>query len=194
MKYLILNFIFIISPTDYGQLINVTVDIFNHSGEKFTKGILVVDGKVEIIFDKEGVHTIQLEKGSHEFRFKTEELQAVINAPEKISVNKNEIKVLLFSKKDNVKSNLISKEDSFEKIAALHQKGELKFLEYGLGAQMDDKMRDFTKKYGIHFSIEGCVVHDTENNHLVAVFLDKKFGAEWRQELNHLPLGVDKLD
>lgn len=102
--------------------------------------------------------------------------------------------MLLFSKKDNEKSNLISKEDSFEKIAALHEKGELIFLEYGLGAQMDDKMRDFTKKYGIHFSIEGCVVHDTENNHMVGVSLDKKFGAEWRQELNDLPLGVDKLD
>ena len=29
---------------------------------------------------------------------------------------------------------------------------------------------------------------------MLAVFQDKKFGAEWRQELNHLPLGVDKLD
>lgn len=56
---------------------------------------------------------------------------------------------------------------------------------------------DFEKKYGVALKTENCVISPgigliaTNNNKIIARYLDQKFGTRWRTDLQIVPFGLD---
>ena len=193
MKFNVLCLLLWLNGLLYAQLVDVTVNITNGTQSKFTEGVLTVDGDQHFVFTKEGKHVIQLSKGKHDYSFNAVKLQSVIRRPDKIKDKNNEINIFLFDPNDVLYPVLITKDHQPAEIDSLYKQEKLAFLIYGLGARLDDQMRDFTRKYKIKFSIQGCMVHNTENNQLIAAFLDEEFGTAWRKDLEFLPMGVAEI-
>lgn len=175
----------------FGQKIDVEIEIVNHSSYRLESGVLTIDDVDVFTLTDEENHEILIDKGKHHFIFKADELTANVHAPKHISAKNNKIVIYLMDKNPNKIYN-ISKDDAFSTIVSKHESGELFFKIYGLGANITDEMRDFTKKYNIKFQVMGCVINNTENNLYLGTYLDWKFGKVWRKDLTYLPIGVSK--
>ena len=90
------------------------------------------------------------------------------------------------STKDNLK----------EKVENELKSGDAKFIAFGFAMPNSDA---FKKKYGVGLKSNGCVVSKPssdiakENNMIIAVYLTKKYGYTWIEDLPYVPFGLDEI-
>ena len=142
-------------------------------------------------------------KGKYQFRFSTEDFTAYTYYPSRITNKKNTITIRLVEKTEltlnignfsfsmNLEANLTD-----EQIEKRISTGNLNFINYGIDNSIPKEFFDFKEKYGIGLIKENCVIDPlsfkrvTENNILIADYLNKKYGEDWLKELPTKPFGI----
>ena len=173
--------------------IRVQVQVENLSGEKFAGGTLKIPklNKSFTIDDEKNVD-IYLEKGDHKFIFipKNPSVSVVILHPKRISKSNEIVKVQLYKNNDMVDTTL----DSSNVEHRIKEK-KARFVSFGIIPMFD---KAFSEKYGVEFTNLGCVMTETlmlqasQNNKVIAEFLTKKFGKDWKADLEALPYGLER--
>ena len=142
-------------------------------------------------------------KGKYQFAFSTEDFTAYTYYPSRITSKKNTITIRLvekthlnfnngnFSFPMNLDTNLTD-----EQIEKRISAGNLNFISHGIDNSIPKEFSDFKEKYGIGLVKENCVIDPisfkkaTENNIMIADYLNKKYGEDWLKELPTKPFGV----
>lgn len=142
-------------------------------------------------------------KGKYQFGFSTEDFTAYTYYPSRITNKKNTITIRLVKKKKftlnsgmysipmNLDTNLTD-EQIEKKISA----GTLNFISHGIDNSIPKEFSAFKEKYGIGVIKENCVIDPmsfkkaTENNIMIADYLNKKYEADWLKELPIKPFGI----
>ena len=142
-------------------------------------------------------------KGKYQFGFSTEDFTAYTYYPSRITSKKNTITIRLvekthlnfnnvnFSFPMNLDTNLTD-----EQIEKRISAGNLNFISHGIDNSIPKEFSDFKEKYGIGLVKENCVIDPisfkkaTENNIMIADYLNKKYGEDWLKELPTKPFGV----
>jgi antitoxin component YwqK of YwqJK toxin-antitoxin module len=74
--------------------------------------------------------------------------------------------------------------------------GNLNFIIHGINGRVPEEYSHFKEKYGIGLIIENCAIDPlsfkraTENNQMIADYLNKKHGEDWLKELSTKPFGI----
>jgi len=142
-------------------------------------------------------------KGKYQFGFSTKDFTAYTYYPARITNKKNTITIRLVEKTEltfnngnfsfplNLDTNLTD-----EQIEKRISAGNLNFITHGIDDSIPKEFSDFKVKYGIGLIKENCVIDpisfkkSTENNIMIADYLDKKYGEDWRKELPTKPFGI----
>ncbi|TDD76030.1 FEKKY domain-containing protein [Flavobacterium caseinilyticum] len=142
-------------------------------------------------------------KGKYQFRFSTEDFTAYTYYPSRITNKKNTITIRLVEKKVltlnsgvfsfpmNLDTNLTD-----EQIEKRISTGNLNFISHGIDNSIPKEFSDFKEKYGIGLIKENCAIDPlsfkraTENNIMIADYLNKKYGEAWLKELPTKPFGI----
>ena len=142
-------------------------------------------------------------KGKYQFGFSTDDFTAYTYYPSRITNKKNTITIRLVEKKEltlnsgvfsfpmNLDANLTD-----EQIERRISTGNLNFISHGIDNSIPKEFSNFKEKYGIGLIKENCVIDPisfkkaTENNIMIADYLNKKYGEDWLKELPTKPLGI----
>ena len=142
-------------------------------------------------------------KGKYQFGFSTEDFTAYTYYPSRITTKKNTITIRLVKKTEltlnsgifsfpmNLDTNLTD-----EQIEKRISTGNLNFISHGIDSSIPKEFSDFKEKYGIGLIKESCVIDPmsfkraTENNIMIADYLNKKYGEDWLKELPMKPFGI----
>ena len=142
-------------------------------------------------------------KGKYQFGFSTEDFTAYTYYPSRITNKKNTITIRLVEKKEltlnsrifsfpmNLDTNLTD-----EQIEKRISTGNLNFISHGIDNSIPKEFSDFKEKYGIGLIKENCAIDPlsfkrvTENNIMIADYLNKKYGEAWLKELPTKPFGI----
>jgi hypothetical protein len=141
-------------------------------------------------------------KGKYIFSFSTPDFTAYTIYPAVINDRKNTITVRLVEKKELVSTTApflkpfttntaLTNEQIEQQIAA----GQVYFIMHGIDNSIPDEYIAFQKKYGISLKKENCVLDPlslktTENNQIIANYLNKKYGDSWMLDLTIKPFGL----
>ena len=172
--------------------IPVQIIIKNPNNIEFKGGKLLIPRlQKEITINKVENYEIQLQQGKYKFKF-ISETPHYITYPEKISAKNNIVNISLVEKKSMEISDIkFADEKNFE---TLLKAKNLQFIQFGIATQ---NHKNFTEKYGIKILYEGCVITPflsekaTLNNKLIAEYLTKKYGENWKKDLGFLPFGLE---
>ena len=142
-------------------------------------------------------------KGKYQFGFSTEDFTAYTYYPSRITNKKHTITIRLVEKTQltfnngnfsfpmNLNINLTD-----EQIEKRISAGKLNFIIHGIDNSIPKEFSDFKEKYGIGLVKENCVIDPmsfkiaTENNIMIADYLNKKYGGNWLKELPIKPFGI----
>jgi hypothetical protein len=142
-------------------------------------------------------------KGKYIFSFSSPDFTAYTSYPAVINDRKNTITVRLVEKKELVSTiasfskpfttnTVLTEEQIEQQIAA----GQVHFIMHGIDNSIPDEHIVFQKKYGISLKKENCVLdplsfkRTTENNQIIANYLNKKYGDGWLLDLDVKPFGL----
>lgn len=142
-------------------------------------------------------------KGKYIFSFSTPDFTAYTIYPAVINDRKNTITVRLVEKKELVSTTApfskpfttntaLTNEQIEQQIAA----GQVYFVMHGIDNSIPDEYIAFQKKYGISLKKENCALDPlsfkktTENNQIIANYLNKKYGDSWMLDLTIKPFGL----
>lgn len=142
-------------------------------------------------------------KGKYQFRFSTEDFTAYTYYPSRITNKKNTITIRLVEKKElTLNSRIFSFPMNLDanltdvQIEKRISTGNLNFISHGIDNSIPKEFSDFKEKYGIGLIKENCAIDPlsfkraTENNILIADYLNKKYGEDWLKELPTKPFGI----
>ena len=201
---LILALTFTISNATEKEIIAEVV-FENFTGKELNFGEFLItetNERIEINDTKSFQITLP-SKGKYQFGFLTEDFTAYTYYPSRITNKKNTITIRLAEKKElafnkgtlsfpmNLDTNLAD-----EQIEKRISAGNLNFITHGIDNSIPKEFSDFKVKYGIGLIKENCVIDPmsfkraTENNMMIADYLDKKYGEDWRKELPTKPFGI----
>lgn len=135
-------------------------------------------------------------RGKYEFGFFTNDFTAYTDYPSRITERKNTITIRLMEKNlvtfpMNLETNLTD-----EQIEQRIADGTLNFIINGIDNTIPDGYVQFREKYGIGVIKENCVIdpytfkNTRENNQMICVYLNKKYGEDWLKELSTKPFGI----
>ncbi|OAB27384.1 hypothetical protein SAMN05444395_11510 [Flavobacterium fryxellicola] len=141
--------------------------------------------------------------GKYQFGFTTKDFTAYTYYPARITAKQNIITIRLVAKNEatfnkntfsfpmNLDTTLTNKQMEQLIIA-----GKLNFIMHGLDNKIPKEFAVFKEKYGIGLRKENCVMDPmsfkiaTENNQLIASYLNKQYGNDWVNELPSKPFGI----
>ncbi|MHA7944610.1 FEKKY domain-containing protein [Formosa sp. 3Alg 14/1] len=201
---LILALTFTVSKATEKEII-AEVIFENLTGKELNSGeffITETNERIEIK-DTQSFKITLPSKGKYQFGFATDEFTAYTYYPSRITNNKYTITIRLVEK-----TELTSKNRSFsfpmnldtnlsdEQIEKRISEGNLNFIIHGIDNSIPKAFLEFKEKYGIGLTKENCVIDPlsfkkaTENNQMIADYLNKKYGVKWMNELPTKPFGV----
>jgi hypothetical protein len=201
---LILALTFTVSKANEKEIIAEVV-FENLTGEELRAGeffITETNERIEINNTKSFTITLP-SKGKYQFGFSTEDFTAYTYYPSRITIKKNTITIRLVKKTEltlnsgifsfpmNLDTNLTD-----EQIEERISTGNLNFITHGIDNSIPKEFSAFKEKYGIGLIKENCVIDPisfkkaTENNIMIADYLNKKYGADWLKELPTKPFGI----
>lgn len=143
-------------------------------------------------------------KGKYHFKFYSEDVDALMSHPVRITERKNTVIIRLENKTGAVVSNPSEKrfqmQDipnfSTEQLEAGIALGTINFIVHGLVGINPDAINVFKKAYGVGFTIENCVVDPISfkramrTNKNIEAYLNSKFGKDWKNKLPATPFGL----
>lgn len=195
MKWSYFSFVFaLLLLLSFGHApLRVKVEVENLSGETFEGGTLKIPklNKSFTIDDEKNVD-IYLEKGDYKFVFipKNKSVSAIVFHPKIISKSNDVVKIQIHKNKTMIDTTL----DSSNVEQRIKEK-KARFISFGISPMFD---KAFSEKYGVEFTNLGCVMTETlmeqtsQNNKIIGDFLTKKFGKDWKADLQALPYGLER--
>ena len=207
MKHFIYIIIAILSCSSaYSYQITATIVFENLTEKTSISGMFIIpetNQKFEIkSLDK---FTIELPKpAKYEFQFQTEEGNALICYPARITNLNNIITIRLENKAQdgyigsNVNPVTITEisEYNTQQMEDGVAYGTINFIVHGLLAPDPEKIKAFKKSYGVGYRSENCVVDPISfkvamsNNKKIEAYLTSKFGDDWKIKLPAQPFGL----
>jgi hypothetical protein len=201
---LILALTFTVSKANEKEIIAEVV-FENLTGKELNSGeFFITETKERIEINNTRSFQITLPgKGKYQFGFSTEDFIAYTYYPSRITNKKNTITIRLVKKKEltlnsgifsfpmNLDTNLTD-----EQIEKRISTGNLNFISHGIESSIPKEFYDFKEKYGIGLMKENCVIDPisfkkaTENNIMIADYLNRKYGQDWLKELPTKPFGI----
>lgn len=142
------------------------------------------------------------EKGRYKFIFATEDFTVHTYYPERITKRNNTITIRLTQKTAANAENIYSvplfldSDLSDNAIANLISDGRLFFIMHSIDSSIPEEYILFKEKYGIGLHKENCAIDPmsfqiaTENNQLIAAYLDRIYGDTWQHELYNKSFGL----
>ena len=184
--------------------IMATVVFQNLTDQELKSGeFTIIDLNQKIEIHKAESFSVTLpKKGKYQFSFTSEDFTASTFYPSRINKRKNTITVRLMAKTEFDGSGihsfpLILESDlTDEQIEQRIEDGSLNFIIHGIDHSIPQEYQKFKEKYGIGVVKENCLIDPlsfkktTENNQMICDFLNKKYGAEWLEELESKPFGI----
>lgn len=149
--------------------------------------------------------TVELpKKGKYHFRFYSEDVNALLYYPVRITEQKNTITIRLENKLEDAASNPSAKHfplkdisnftiEQLEEDIAL---GIINFIVHGLVPPEPEAVEIFKNEYGIGFTSENCVVDPMSfkiamnNNKKIEAYLTSKYGKDWKNKIPATPFGL----
>lgn len=186
--------------------ITATIIFENHTDNTSISGMFyIAETNQSLEINSLDRFSIELpKKGKYHFSFHSEDVNAFITYPVRMTKRKNTITIRLESKITDYQTStaLVSfrKKDisnfSIEQIEEGLENGIINFIVHGLVVLNPNTVKAFKRKYGVGFISENCVVDPIsfrvamDNNKKIADYLTSKFGDDWKNELPTQPFGL----
>lgn len=184
--FLLINVSWISTASE--NLIAVSVFIENRTIHKFEKGSIQFDKEKGLIFPitRYAYNKFFIPRGEYQVKFESDDFSCWVVQPTSINEKNNIIKVILFSKENQLKIK-------FEKALSIIESND--FVVHSLIAE-HNYLSDFKVKYDIGFKLEACMIDPfsmkkaREQNLKLALQLTEKYGDSWKKDLPFKPFGL----
>ena len=190
----------------YSYQITATIVFENLNEKTYISGVFLISETNEK-FEINSLDKLSIElpkKGKYEFRFHTEEVNALTSYPARITNINNIITIRLENKtEDTFFGKPVNRfpitdisEYNAEQIEESIANGTINFIVHGLFAPDPEKVQAFKMSYGVGFISENCVVDPIaykvamNNNKKIDAYLTSKFGHDWKNKLPAQPFGL----
>lgn len=186
--------------------ITVTIVFENHSAKTSVSGTLYIEETRQTIpfTTLNPISVILPKKGDYHIKFYSEDVDAFIAYPVKISERKNTVTVRLAHKTQMADTSTPpqrlatndSSKFSMEQMEEGISKGVIYFIVHGLIPINPETTKAFEATYGIGFISENCMMDPMSykiamsNNKKIEEYLNLKYGKAWKKQLPTPPFGL----